>query len=517
MILIINIMSVFLTHGNLSPKMIRFFSRIAFSLVCLGGLASLQAVTYTYDSWAAVHFVDVLDAEAAPGADPDTDGIANLREYAFDLDPNVADVSPEEGGILEFEGSHYLFVRFPRRTDALDLRFEVRAKDRVSELCDGTKPYDWVMGSSANQPGLVSTDTSTNPPTVTIRDHEAPLESNVFRGFLQLFLVLDGVEHQIDFVTVGDPDNPADITGFGAVSTEFEMGECEITNDQYAEFLNAVASEDDWVLVDGFVENLFFSSMESSSRGGIRRHGEPGSYSYSVKPLMGDKPVIYVSFLSACRYCNWLHNGKPRPRCRRMVASTTEDGAYDLTALAGGGWTAPSQIVRKPGATYFLPSEDEWYKGAYYEPMRSSYDPMEPISPSNTPYWTYGTRSDDLPVPALAKVNGDVANGSQGNVTNYLRGAEWDSNQDGNVEGAESGNVTTVASGGPLNESYYGISDIEGNAAEWTEGKRSTWARIQRGTSWNYSNAQIGKDWRYFQHPVQEVENSGIRVARRLP
>lgn len=73
MILIINIMSVFLTHGNLSPKMIRFFSRIAFSLVCLGGLASLQAVTYTYDSWAAVHFVDVLDAEAAPGADPDTD------------------------------------------------------------------------------------------------------------------------------------------------------------------------------------------------------------------------------------------------------------------------------------------------------------------------------------------------------------------------------------------------------------------------------------------------------------
>ena len=498
-----------------SPTMLKCFVRFALFAFCFSGLPSLQGITY--ESWASANFPDILAPEAAPGEDPDADGIPNLREYAFDLDPNEPEASPEKGGILGLDGNHYLFIRFPRREDASDLRFEVRAWDGVYELCDGTKPYDWVMGSTANQPGLVSTDSSTSPPTVTVRDHETPLESNVFRGFLQLFLVLDGEEQEIDFVTVGDPGNPADSTGFGAVSSEFEMGESEITNDQYAEFLNAVASEDDWSLVEGFVEGLFYPAMETNARGGIRRHGKPGSYTYSVKPLMGDKPVVYVSFLSACRYCNWLHNGKPRPRCRRMTPSTTEDGTYDLTAIVGGGWPAPSQIVRKQGATYFLPNENEWYKAAYYEPTRPGFDPTKPISSSNSPYWNYGTRSDMLPIPALASSIGDVANGFIGNVTNYLKGAEWDSDQDGTVERSENGNVTTVESGGFPNVSYYGVSDIEGNATEWTEGKLGNWARIQRGASWSYGDGQIGKDWRYYQHPVQEVDNSGIRVARRLP
>lgn len=52
----------------------------------------------------------------------------------------------------------------------------------------------------------------------------------------------------IDWVTVGSPINACDPKGvsdcFGAVSYEYRIGRHEVTNDQYAEFLNSVASTD---------------------------------------------------------------------------------------------------------------------------------------------------------------------------------------------------------------------------------------------------------------------------------
>ena len=38
-------------------------------------------------------------------------------------------------------------------------------------------------------------------------------------------------------------------------------------------------------------------------------------------------------------------------------------------------------ITRNAGATYFIPSENEWYKAAYF-------------NPSNSTYWTYPTQSN---------------------------------------------------------------------------------------------------------------------------
>jgi hypothetical protein len=49
---------------------------------------------------------------------------------------------------------------------------------------------------------------------------------------------------EIDWVTVGDPGNPADVTGFGAVPYVFQIAKHEVTNEQYVEFLNAVAESD---------------------------------------------------------------------------------------------------------------------------------------------------------------------------------------------------------------------------------------------------------------------------------
>lgn len=490
--------------------MLKTLRRYALSLLSLGAITVAEGITY--ESWALGEFSNVGAAEAAPGADPDEDGISNLREYAFDLDPNEPDVSPEEGGLLQHtDGNHYLYMTFPRRTDATDLTFEVRAKDAVYDLCEGDIPYLWENGSLVSSAGLIGTAGT----TLTVIDNQAPLESNVFRGFLQLFIVQQPVEQAIDFVTVGDPGNPSD-GGMGSVSYEFQMGQCEITNDQYAEFLNAVAAEDNWTLVGSNVEPLFAPGMQSDARGGIRRHGEQGAYTYSVKPLMGNKPVIYVSFLSACRYCNWLHNGKPRPRCRRIMEATTEDGAYDLTDRAQ---ILTNSIVRKAGANYAIPTEDEWVKAAYYDPTKSG----------GGGYWMFGTKhdedpgtSDGFPIAATANFLGNIANASNDNVINYRRGADWDSDLDGVVENnmignrfnVEDGNLTTVASGGSGSESYYGVSDADGNVSEWTETALSNWARVERGASWKYSDGQVGKDWRVNQPFYEEMDHMGFRVCK---
>ena len=203
--------------------------------------------------------------------------------------------------------------------------------------------------------------------------------------------------------------------------------------------------------------------MGSDARGGITRSGSSGSYSYTTKTNMGDKPVNYVSFWDdAAGSANWLHNGMPSGA---QDATTTEDGAYDLTDATA---VTNNTVTRKAGATYFIPSEDEWYKAAYY-------DPEDPLADGNstTDYWLYPTQSDTDPTPATATATGDVSNPGA-NVANYSYGADWN---------GQNGNVTTVGTAG--NTSHYGAYDFGGNVWEWNESITSE-DRGLRGGSWNF-------------------------------
>lgn len=80
------------------------------------------------------------------------------------------------------------------------------------------------------------------------------------------------------------------------------------------------------------------------------------------------------------RFANWLHNGQPSGP---QNSATTEDGAYAFTGPATMG-------DRKPGARFFLPSEEEWYKAAYYK-----------IGALAAGYWNYPTQNGTLPTAAL--------------------------------------------------------------------------------------------------------------------
>ena len=242
----------------------------------------------------------------------------------------------------------------------------------------------------------------------------------------------------IDWVTVGDPGNTADTTGdpnpAGAVATSFQIMKFEWTNSQYTAFLNSVAATDTY--------SLYNANMGEDRRAGITQSGVSGSYTYAVKANMGDKPVNYVSWFDAARVSNWLMNGG-------TSLSSTETGAYTFM----GGQTTGNAPAVNSGATFYVPTEDQWYKAAYYKG-----------GSTNAGYWDYATQSDLAPTAVTAAPapptdeTGIGSAGSTGNFANFDRAVIWN----GRI-----GNVTTVGTnGGP---SAYGAFDLAGNILEWND------------------------------------------------
>ncbi len=254
----------------------------------------------------------------------------------------------------------------------------------------------------------------------------------------------------VETVAVGHAGNPADITGYGRVDYAYRIGLTEVTNAQYAFFLNAVDSAG---VNPHELYNPNMSSEIAVSRGGI--DFDPlaaAGAKYRPKPLHGNKPVSYVSFYDAARFTNWLMTGD------------TEHGFYVLDGLnsfASEGTHGPAY----GGAYVALPNEDEWYKAAYHK--------NDGITGN---YFLYPTASDDVPTVAESLPNGDISNPGA-NVANHDFGATWN--------GAEGlGNVTTVASAGPLSASPYGTYDQGGNQLEWNDTKVDARRGIRGGSLW---------------------------------
>jgi formylglycine-generating enzyme required for sulfatase activity len=226
--------------------------------------------------------------------------------------------------------------------------------------------------------------------------------------------------------------------------------------------------------------------MGSSAFGGITRSGSWGSYTYTTKTNMGDKPVNYVSWYDAIRFANWLNNGQGN--------TDTETGAYTVL----GGTPTPSNgnsISRNSGATWFLTSENEWYKAAYYDPT---------LNGSAGGYWSYPTRSNSAPTVATANGVGDI-NNPGANVANYDNGIH---------------NVTTVGSAGPLSESYYGTSDQGGNVWEWNESLYfygGAFLRGDRGGAFYSLDVDLTVNDLDWNDPTSEYPSYGFRVATIVP
>lgn len=179
----------------------------------------------------------------------------------------------------------------------------------------------------------------------------------------------------IPTVPIGNPNNAFDYTGFGSVAYTYRIGQTEVTNAQYVEFLNAKAASDPF--------DLYNTNM-AGVLGGITRSGTPGSYTYSTVSSMANHPVNHVSSWDAARFANWLHNGQG--------TGDTETGAYTLTP---GGISADT-VTRNPGALWAISTRDEWYKAAYHQPSSQGGDWDN--------YWDYPTSSNFVPGTSHANI-----------------------------------------------------------------------------------------------------------------
>ena len=278
----------------------------------------------------------------------------------------------------------------------------------------------------------------------------------------------------IETVLVSAPGNQADpMTGYGSVRTPFRISKSEITLDQYVAFLNAVAA----VPKNRVIRDLWVPEMTSDKEDPgplIARSGGGTStapYRYHVTPsslwgpLAGKRPVAWVTWFDAARFANWLHHGGDK---NPKALADTETGAYTLTDYQTTG-----TVSRNPEARWWIPSENEWYKAAYYDPNK----------PGGPGYWNYPTRSDAPPRDArLAQKDGHhivppVAPAANFNEV-YVK-----------LRRTNGGVLTPVcayASEDPLLNSRgpWGTCDQAGSLWEWTEGIDGPQNKIVRGGSW---------------------------------
>jgi formylglycine-generating enzyme len=291
----------------------------------------------------------------------------------------------------------------------------------------------------------------------------------------------------INWVTVGDPGNTADTapSGYGAVATSFQIMKYEFTNQLYAEFLNSV---------DALGTNpygIYNSNMGSNRRGGISfLPGNASGSKYDVKTNMGDKPVNYVNWFDAARVSNWYQNGA-------TSSSSTETGAYTLNGAISGNAPAVNS-----GATFYIPTEDQWYKAAYYKG-----------GGTNAGYWDYATQSNSAPTAVTAGSTGIGSAGNTGNFANYNQAATWNTP----LTSPSTGNVTTVGTNGGA--SAYGTFDMSGNLGEWNDLTGVAGVRGTRGGHWS-SDGSLGlsSPQRTPSRPPSDESNTlGFRLASPVP
>jgi formylglycine-generating enzyme len=255
-----------------------------------------------------------------------------------------------------------------------------------------------------------------------------------------------GNEFTIDFVNIGNTGNAANAIGYGAVPYEYRASTYEITQ-------NAIT--------------------KASASGML--HVTAGAWT-------GNQPAANISWYEAAAFVNWLNT------------STGKTAAYDLAWdgsawsmnlwSSGDAWQAGGEnLYRNKNASYFLPSENEWYKAAYYKG-----------GGTNAGYWLYPTASSSVPTA--------VASGTDAGTAVYNNAASV---------------PAIVDSAGGL--SPYGTMGQGGNVFEWNESafdgsnSSSSESRAIRGGGWGDTGDGLRSSGRGNDAPSSEHNDVGFRVA----
>jgi sulfatase modifying factor 1 len=156
----------------------------------------------------------------------------------------------------------------------------------------------------------------------------------------------------INFVNIGNAGNAADTTGYGAVPYDYRIGKFEISQD--------------------VIDKATASGMANVTAG----------------RYTGNQPAANISWLEAAAFVNWLNTSTGRQAAYNLTYSDGDPRPWSMTLWSSAdAWQLGGEnLYRHKDAYYFLPSENEWYKAAYY-------------NPSGSIYFLYPTGSNDTPTP----------------------------------------------------------------------------------------------------------------------
>jgi formylglycine-generating enzyme required for sulfatase activity len=267
----------------------------------------------------------------------------------------------------------------------------------------------------------------------------------------------------LDFVPISGATNPTtgipagDGFTFTGVNRDYRMGAHEITNAQWIKFTASLG-----VPVTG------------SQKGYSTNFYDWGTGAINV-------PTNHVSWYECAQFVNWLN------------ASTGHQAAYKFTGTQGTGdytfapWSFgdsgydASNPYRNSNAYYFLPTEDEWVKAAFW---------------NGTTLQTYATKAGE----SL----------TQGDGT----GTGWNYYDNGYV--SDPFGPWNVGSG---SQELNGTYDMMGNNGEWMESPKVsgnygvTSMRCMRSGYWSIDSFYMQSTYSSGADPRGEYQTIGFRVA----
>ncbi len=257
----------------------------------------------------------------------------------------------------------------------------------------------------------------------------------------------------IDFVPIGNAGNAGDTRtgtdafgrllanpyGCGAVSYNYRIGKYEVTNAQWNAFITVAGAPT----------------------------GTNDGYGYSSHWTGAQQPTNMVSWYEAAQFCNYLTSGDKSKGAYQFSGNKTNPGSFLGIDRASS--------ISAYGTTYVIPTEDEWYKAAYFKPDGSGYS-------------FYANGTDIAPVA--------------GAQTNYYSFHHYYNGQPWNIGSGE--------------QEQNGTFDMMGNVFEWNETLYGSDFGMRGGSYYGF-DYDCSSFWLEYHNPNSEGDDIGFRVASVVP
>lgn len=281
-------------------------------------------------------------------------------------------------------------------------------------------------------------------------------------------------QFDMEFVEIGSPGNPGDTPANQSTGPDIPLNPPNVGAVDYVYSMAKFAVSRDMVEKANLEGNLGITMSDMTNFGGN------GS----------DRPATGISWNEAARFINWLNQSEGYAHAYKFDQQPGDLGYnsnshIELWTNLDSGFD-PDNPFRNTEAAFFLPSVDEWYKAAYFDPVDEAY------------YLYPG--SDTIPTAVLAGTDPDTA------VFGHA-------SSQGPADITEAGGLTP-----------FGLMGMAGNAQEWEENVRNltrenfvaTLARAHRGGRWHFGPDQFEAGKRNQTAPQSGGNAQGFRVATSL-